>query len=347
MPTLARRLADVLTTPHGPDRFLEQVRPHWSLDTVRARVVTTRRQTADTVTVVLRPNRNWLGARAGQHVQLTVEVDGVRHTRCFSVASSAHDADLVELTCKAGPDSVVSRHLRDHAGPGTVVELSQAAGDFTLPTARPDEIVLMSGGSGITPVLSMLRTLCDEDHAGRVTFVHYARSDADVLYGAEVQALADANPNVRTAVITDLFDESHLAGLGIDPTTAETWLCGPAPFMDAVQAVWTARGAGERVHVEHFGPATSPAIDADADGTITFAASGTSVANDGRTLLEQAEAAGLSPASGCRMGICHTCVRPKTAGCVRDAVTGELDADEGSIVRICVSVPVGDVSIDL
>lgn len=336
------RLLDALTWPHGPERFLGGT----SLGAVRAEVTAVRRQTADTVTLSLRADRSWLGFRAGQHVLLTVEIDGRRHTRCFSLAGAAGPGRDLELTTKAHPTSTVSRWLRAHATPGLVVGLSQAQGDFTLPAdgggaGRP--IVLLSGGSGVTPVLSMLRTLCAAGPSGPVTYVHFARSAADALYDAEARALAAAHPDVSVEVRTDLFD-----GLAPGWADAETFLCGPAGFMDAVADAYEAAGALERLHVERFTLAPTTAAGADAvGGSLRFAAAGTTVASDGRSILEQAEAAGLAPAHGCRMGICATCTRTLESGCVTDLRNGTVTDRPGTPVRICVSAPAGDATVDL
>ena len=354
--TLARsRLVSAAAWPHGIDRFAELVAPTWASEAVRARVVAVGHQTVDTVTLRLRPNGNWRGHAAGQHVVLTVAVDGVRHSRCFSVASSAHEPRDIELTCKARPTSVVARHLRSVEA-GTTVELSQAQGSFVLPATPPAAIALLSAGSGITPVLSMLRTLHDQGHGGEVAFVHYARTGQDVLYGAEVGALVGRHQGWRAVTVTEhdstgdlegRFDRGHLAAAGIDAGRFEAFVCGPAPFMAAVAAAWVeAGGAGSRFHTESFGVDAQPSATGGG-GRLRFGASGVEVPNDGRPILVQAEAAGLTPVHGCRMGICRTCVVPKASGCVRDAITGKLDTDAGTVVRICVSIPDGDVEIDL
>jgi ferredoxin-NADP reductase len=351
----ASRLVAAATWPHGIDRYAELVAPAWSLDGVRARVTGHRTQTADTVTLTLRPNGNWRGARAGQHVVLTVDVDGVRRSRCFSVASAAGSPEL-ELTCKAGPTSVVARHLRDRVAVGAVVELSQAQGDFVLPDV-PGPLVLVSAGSGITPVLSMLRTLDAADHQGPVRFVHHARSAADLLYLDELRAIAARRPGVELVVVTEdgsapTGAAGHLEGrfepsqLGALVDGASAFVCGPAPYMELVESAWLAAGgAAEAFHTERFAPAPA-APSAEATGTLRFDRSGVEVPNDGRPILEQAEAAGLAPAHGCRMGICHTCIVPATAGCVRHE-DGEVGDADGSLVRICVSAPAGDLTIDL
>jgi ferredoxin-NADP reductase len=350
------RLAAAATWPHGPEAFAQLVDPTWSTSRVLARVTGIRHQTGDTTTLTLTPNAAWTGHDAGQHVLLTVGVRGIQLSRCFSVASSAHDRGTLELTCKAGHGSVVARHLRTVAL-GTVVELSQAQGTFTLPVPRPAAIALIGAGSGLTPLLSMLRTLDDEGHDGEVSFVQYARGGDDVLYGPELVAIAGRHPGWRVTTVTERdpsgdltgrFEPDHLDHAGIDPDRHWLAVCGPAPFMAAVQDAWLASGgAPERFRTESFGAPVPAAGGGAAAGTVRFLASGVEVTSDGRPLLLQAEAAGLRPAHGCRRGICRTCVVTKSSGAVVDAVTGTVDRDPGTTIRICVSVPDGDVDLEL
>lgn len=389
---VARRGADrvlrsqavaVATAPHGVDRYLEQVRPTWvGGDEVRARVVAVRREAPEVATLTLRPGRGWTGAEAGQHVQVGVELDGRRRTRSFSLASSAHRGDgCVEITVKAHAGGVVSRHPVDQADTGLTVALSASAGDFTLPRRRPDRLLFISGGSGITPVMAMLRTLCDEGHDQPVTFLHYARTEAEVIFAAELSDIARAFPTVdvrialtggsEAAVAVDpvltgapqpgrsaagdrpsgvlhgRFCADHLAALGSDLDDVEAYASGPVGMVDTVLDHWEAAGATERLHVERFALVpTAPSAD-DIGVEVRFTATGTTVANDGQPLLIQAEAAGLSPAHGCRMGICHTCTRRKANGVVRDLRTGALSSADDEPIQICVSVPVSDIAVDL
>ena len=349
---LGSSLAEALTTPHGVERYLEIVRPAFSLRDVRAEIVAVRRATDRSVTLTLRPNANWQGFRAGQFVRLSVEVNGVRRTRCYSPASSAHTQDLVELTAHAEPSGEVSPFLRASARPGMVVSLSPAEGDFVLPEKRPRAVLLVSGGSGITPVMSLLRTLCEEGHDGPIGFLHYARDEADVVYADELRALAARHPNVQLRYGFDLhgrFGREHVRAAGIDPAEAETYACGPTRLLDAVRTMWADHGLEERLRVEQF-TAPAPAVPADAEtatGSVQFARSGRAAENDGATLLEQAEAAGLTPQSGCRMGICHTCSCRKVEGAVRDIRTGEISTAPDELIQICVTTPAGDVTLDI
>jgi ferredoxin-NADP reductase len=282
----------------------------------------------------------------------------VRRTRCYSPANSVHAGDgLIELTAKAHANGFVSKHLKQELGIGTSVGLSQAEGVFALPEQRPDRVLLISGGSGITPVMAMLRTLCDEGHAGRITFLHYANAMQDQIYAEELAAIAARFPNVellraysasdQAGELSGLFCREHLEFAVPDYAEAQTFLCGPPGMMKAVQQVWTEDGIAAQLHLEHFTAAAIVLDSANAEGEVRFARSERLAKNNGGTLLDQAEAAGLKPESGCRMGICHACTCRKASGRVRDTRTGEIsDAGEGDI-QICVSVPVGTVTLDI
>lgn len=356
---LNSRLLQGLTSPHGVDAYLQAINPLWSANDVRARVMAVRSQTPDTVTITVKPNANWQGFQAGQYVRLTAEVNGVSHTRCFSPASSAHRAkDELEFTCKVNDDSIVSRYLRDDVETGAILSLSQAEGEFALPVARPSRIVLISGGSGITPVMSMLRTLCDEGYAGRITFLHYCNNVESLLYDDELATIAAANTNVELlrcyaeegqgGELQGLFSAKQLSQAIPDFKEAESFLCGPPGLMERVQQAYEKAGVESRLHQEHFVAAITHDVDPEnADGEVRFARSERLAENNGDTLLNQAEAAGLKPASGCRMGICYACTCRKTSGQVRDIRNGQISSAGEEDIQLCVSVPVGTVVVDV
>jgi ferredoxin-NADP reductase len=350
------RLLEAVATPHGIDRYLELVHPMLTVHELRAEITDVRRRTADSVTLTLRPTRRWRGFQAGQFVQLTVEIDGVRHTRCYSPACSQYRRDgRIELTVTAHPGGLVSGHLFRHAAVGTVLGLAPAAGTFVLPNPRPERILLISGGSGITPVMSMLRTLCEQDHPGPVSLLHYADGVRDVPYLAELRALERAHDNVRVLLASTVdpegadlrgyFGPEHLDAAAPWHAEAETFLCGPPALMCSVRELFGSRGRAAQLHVEDFQPAAAVLDDTGA-GTVRFARSDLEV-DSGGTLLERAESAGLTPPQGCRMGICFSCTQVKTSGCTRDIRTGETNTDLDVEVQLCVNVPVGDVVIDL
>ncbi len=347
-----------LTSPHGVDRYLELVNPLWAAHEVRARVVRVTRETQDVTTLTLHPTNTWNGFAAGQHVQVGIEIDGARHTRCFSISSSElarklRDDPTFTITVRHHDDGIVSKALARRAGIGTVLHLSQAEGDFVLPALSllPRRLLMISGGSGITPLMSMLRSLVDRRYEGRITFVHYARTPEETIFAAELDELAErANVDltvVHTRTGEKRFSELQLRALAPKYADTLTYACGPAGLVEAVSALYDARGCADRLHVEYFKTSTLRSDPGDAEGAVRFARAGRTADNTGATLLEQAEALGLRPTYGCRMGICFSCTARKTQGTVRNVVTGAESALPDEDIRICVSQPVGDCAVDL
>lgn len=346
--TLTRRarrspLLELLTGPHGVDRYTELVDPTWTDGEARAKVVAVRRQTPRSVTLTLEPNRAFTGFRAGQHINLTVEIDGRRRTRCYSPAS-AESAHHIELTIGRHDGGLVSPYLCDHARPGMIVGLDSVGGDFTLPAILPRHILFVSGGSGITPVMSMLRTLRADGFEGEIAFIHYARSAEEACYADELASMTGVrvlHGYTRDGVgdVTGYFDAEHLGAAMPEP--GAVFVCGPPALVEAVHA------HRPDARSESFVPPTLAGPTEATGGRISFTDSGVQTTDDGRPLLQQAEDAGLTPESGCRMGICHSCTRRKTSGTVRNLITGTVSTAEEEDVQICVSAPVGDVEIAL
>lgn len=343
-------LAAALTTPHGVDRYVELVAPMGVVNEVRAKIVSITRETragAPVATLTLEPNRRWQGHQAGQFVQVGVEVDGRRRTRCFSVSSAeSKRGDLITLTMRANPDGIVSRHLVEEAKVGDVLFLSQAQGEFTIPNPLPASVLLLSGGSGITPVMSILRTLLRRGYGGTIHFVHYAQSPDHQIYESELRNLP---PHVKVRLIypecgDPAYTTEELRGLVPEYADLDTWACGPAGLIELVQETYA---GNDRLRVEYFKTSTKPAADVEAEGATEFAVSGKESANEGATLLEQAEALGLKPEFGCRMGICMSCTSRKTEGTVRNVLTGATSDEPDEDIQICVSAAVGDCTVNL
>ncbi|MBB3664181.1 ferredoxin-NADP reductase [Prauserella sediminis] len=348
LPASLASLAEKLLTPHGVDRYLELIDPMLVRSEIRGEVVALRRPTRDSITLTVRPSRAWRGFAAGQFVRVTVDIDGVRRTRCYSPAGSAHRGDELEFTVKAHEGGLVSRHLHERGHVGMVLGLSPADGTFALPEPRPESIVLIAGGSGITPVLSMLRTLVDERHPGEVSLLYYARTPDDVPYADELDELAarrGVRIHVRHTATDGHFTADHLRRVAPWFARATTYLCGPSSLMEAVRAHYADAGISEHLHTEEFTPPVLTVAASEAGGRIRFVRSGVDIVSDGRPLLEQAEDAGLSPEHGCRMGICFSCTQRKVSGVVRTA-GGEESAEDDEEIQLCVTAAVGDVEID-
>jgi ferredoxin-NADP reductase len=355
LPRTNLRFLEAVATPHGVDSYLEQLDPLLVTGECRAEVVAVERG-AESVTLTLRPNRAWRGFRAGQFVNLAVEIDGVRHQRCYSPACAEGRGATVEITAKRHPEGLVSNFLVDRAERGMVVGLSPAEGDFQLPSPRPESVLLIGGGSGVTPLMSILRTLLGEGYGDPIALLHYAPDADRCIYREELERLAAAHPNLTLArsytrapgagELDGHFSPAHLPQSDPDFTQAETFACGPPTLLDAVRGTW-ANGLERRLHVESFVPPTFVPVGAPGEGAIRFAGSGLEVANSGAPLLEQAEAAGLTPAYGCRMGICHTCTCRKRAGTHKNLVTGEVSSAPDEEIQLCVSAALGDLTVEL
>ena len=264
--------------------------------------------------------------------------------------STLAPSTTVQFTVKAIPGGMVSNHLVRRATTGTLVHLDQAAGDFTLGYPAPPKILFVTAGSGITPVMGMLRSMAPADSTD-IVVVHSAPSAADVIFGGELRTLA-ADGRIRLIEIhTDTagrLDTALLSELVNDLTERHTWACGPASLLDTIENHWAAVGLTEQLHTERFRPAV---VATGSGGTVTFAATGTTVSTDGaQSLLDTGESAGVLMPSGCRMGICFGCVAPLRRGAVRDLRNGEVTTatdGDGVVIQTCISAAAGDCDIDL
>ena len=316
--------------------FLDRQAAFWlaPLTERRARVIDVIDETSDTKTFTLQPGPRWRGHRAGQFIPVELELDGRRVRRCYSISSapSAATKRRIAITVKRVPGGQISNWLHDHVGPGMSVVIGPALGAFVVPEPAPGPLLLISGGSGITPVMSIVRDLAARGVVGDVRFVHHAKRREDVAFLAELQALAAQHPGLTVDVVLDDvdggFDEARLAARVPDFATRTTFLCGPAGLMARVERLWAEAGASTRLVVERF---ASPPAAVMAAGACT--------------LLEELERAGERPPSGCRIGICHTCTRKKVRGTVENLVTGVISSAPDELIQLCVSVPRGDVEL--
>jgi ferredoxin-NADP reductase len=298
----------------------------------------------------LRPGRRWRRHRPGQHVRIGVIVDGRELWRNYSISSAPlGNDDRFTITVKAMPGGRVSNFLVHELEPGDHISLGLPEGDFILPEgARP---LFITGGSGITPVMSMLRTFAFAGAMPDAAHIHYAVRARDVIFGRELSALAGAYARRYrlSLVYTEggaLFSEGELERRIPDWRERDVFVCGPAPLLDAVGAHFSAAGLSHKLHIERFH--TPPTLVSGEAGTARFLRSDVSAASDGQTsLLEVAERAGVNAPYGCRMGACHSCDATLLAGCVRDLRTGEQIDEAGARIQPCISAAAGDVDLDL
>ncbi len=331
---------------------LRGLHPLLSLTTVRARVLRIIDETSSTKTLVLQPNALWLGARAGQFVQVSLEIAGRRVQRAYSL-SSRPGARRIAITVKRQEGGLVSNHLHTAVKVGDVLTISQAMGDFVLPDVLPAKLLLLSAGSGITPVMAMLRDLHRRGYRGDVQFVHVCRSPQELIFAQQLRDVAAdfaaLGLTVHCSTTDGRFTPQTLQTQVPDLAQRTTWMCGPTDFMASIQAHWESAALGAPLHSERF--AAPPLRVSTTPGTPVAVTLMRSMVNfstqGGENLLEQAERAGQSPKHGCRMGICRSCQCVKTSGVVENLLTGEVCGAPDELIRLCVSVARTDVVLDL
>ncbi len=343
------KLAEFVTTPLLPQDYLDLVDPLRSGADLRGRIEAIEHETRDAATVVIRPGRSWRPHTPGQYVRIGIDVDGVRQWRAYSITSDLTRTDgCISVTVKAIPNGVVSNHLVHRAKPGTVVQLDQATGEFCLPAQVPAKALFVTAGSGITPVMGILRNHADE--LTDVVLVHSAPTAEDVVFGPELRRMAAEGRIRLVEQHTDtagMLDPAAIAGLVPDWIERATWACGPVGMLEALEEHWEAAGVADRLYTERFRPTV---LVTGEGGTVSFARSGTTLEADGATpILDAAEEAGVLMPSGCRMGICYGCVLPLREGAVRDLRTGEVTTavpGDGVLVQTCISAAAGACDID-
>jgi ferredoxin-NADP reductase len=293
---------------------------------------------------------------AGQFCTFRVWVDGQPHVRCYSMSSSpAVDTEL-RVTVKRSPDGVVSNWINDHLAPGDVLDVARPTGLFRL--AGEDEVVLFSAGSGITPVLSLLKTALAT--TSRPVRLLYANRDLDaVIFRSELDAVQTRHGSRFTLahhldVDRGLIDSDAVRAFADGAEDPEYYVCGPGPFMETVENTLLAGGVDAgRIHIERFTieawqPEPEPVDASLATSRITIELDGRTQATDhhpGTTILQTARQMGMSPPFSCEAGSCATCMARLLEGTASMHVNNALTDDEvaDGWVLTCQALPTSPI----
>lgn len=358
VPRLQQRLlnwANTLTSPLLLDDYLALINPLWSTRELRGRIERIIPETEDAATIEIRPGYEWFGHEPGQYLRIGLDIGGKRHWRAYSITSDPDREDgWVSITVKCVDDGVVSPWLVRHGREGSIVTLGGVEGIFCLPDPVPDKILMISAGSGITPLMGMLRRLDRQNAFGEIDIVHLhsAPSKDLTIFGSALRDLDRRRDGYQ-------LHEQHTGEMGrVTPAEIEhlcpdwrereAFHCGPAEMLDAMEAHWEQEELLERFNVERFQSVIGADVAEGEGGAINFTKSGTETSCGGDTpILVAGEDAGLELEYGCREGICHTCIGKLTSGQVRDLRTGEVKGEEGETIRICIHAPEGSVEIEL
>jgi stearoyl-CoA 9-desaturase NADPH oxidoreductase len=348
------RVVGSFTSPLLPDDYLELVNPLWSTRELRGRVEHVERASANAVTVTIKPGWEWEGHQPGQYLRLGIEVDGIHHWRAYSLTSDPECRDgCITITPKLVVGGKVSPYLFSRVRLGAIVRLGGVEGTFVLPEPLPRQLLFVSAGSGITPIMSMLRSLDGRRRMPDVVHVHCARSAGEVIFREELLELDRRHRGYRLHErLTGA--QGRLAPAALDTVCPdwrerEAFVCGPSGLLQALHERWRTDGDPVRMHVEHFQPEGRVGDgERGAGGTIDFCVSGVQASSDGeQPILLAGEEAGAQLPYGCRMGICHSCVGRLRSGQVRDLRTGRVHGQRGEVLRTCVNAPEGAIEIEL
>lgn len=360
-----QRVASWLThmgvSTHAFDDTLGLINPLLTVHRLHAKITGKQQETPSTCTLVLQAGPAFTGLTPGQYVIVGVTINGVRYRRAYSPRAIDGRVDQFAITVQRQPDGRVSNHIHDHLQVGDIIEIEAAAGDFTLPSPLPSEVLMMAGGSGITPCMSMIEHLRRSASNTRVTLIYFARSQADRIFAKTLDALASQWSNLRYVPLESV---ANTAGNAAGPQAMldvalldqqapgwrnlPAWCCGPAPLMDAAREIWKDAGIATRLKLEAFAPAR-PSGDPSVRHHIEIARDGAALQFDApgnETLLVSGETAGFALKHGCRQGICHECTCRLHSGSIKDLVTGERIDGDGQPVRLCVSAALSDLKLE-
>jgi ferredoxin-NADP reductase len=347
----ARAIAERITTPLLPDDYLKLANPLWSARELRGRVLEVRRETVDSATLVIKPGWGFsFDYQPGQYIGIGLLVDGRWRWRSYSLTSSpVTGSRTITITVKAMPEGFLSTHLVGGVAPGTIVRLAAPQGNFVMPDPAPASVLFITAGSGITPVMSMLRTLARRDQITDVVHLHSAPTESDVMFAAEMAKMRTGHEGyrlrLRSTRTEGRLDLSQLSDEVPDWRERQTWACGPEGMLNDAERVWAAASIAGQLHLERF--AVAKAAAHGQGGTVQFARSQKTVSVDGATpLMDAGEEVGIQMPFGCRMGICQSCVVGLLDGHVRDLRTG-AEHEPGSRVQTCISAASGDCVLDV
>ncbi|WP_227816758.1 hybrid-cluster NAD(P)-dependent oxidoreductase [Nitrogeniibacter aestuarii] len=352
---------------------VEGLPPKWQADADDELVCCQRRQeTEDVVSFIFRPRTpSAFRFIPGQFITLELEIDGETINRCYTVSSAPTRPDRLSITVKRTPGGVVSNWLHDNLQPGMSIHALGPSGDFCASHHRAGKYLFLSGGSGVTPLMSMSRTAHDMAEPTDIVFVHSARTPKDIIFRDELQLMTRNMNSFRTAFVCERRDGEPgwsaptgyltlalLQLIAPDYAEREVFCCGPEPYMRAVRSMLADAGFDmTRYHEESFNFGSTAEADAEPvavanseDGySVELTKTGVTLrCAPGQSVLDAARVAGLRIPSSCSKGVCGTCKSKLVSGQVDMKHGGGIrqrEIDQGMFLPCC-STPLSDLVMD-
>jgi ferredoxin-NADP reductase len=370
-----------MSTPYYVPDFATPVSSPWNTDQDETlRCVQIRQETADVKTFVLAAHgpRNFRYL-PGQFITLELDIGASKINRCYTLSSTPTRPDLVSITVKRVPGGTVSNWLHDKGHVGMILGAMGPSGEFSCFKAPAASYLFLSGGSGVTPLMSMARALHDLGSDDDIVFVQCTRTLADVLFAEELTLMARNMPNFRIALVCERhtagsnfaghlgrLDAARLTHIAPDFMQRDVYACGPAPFMAGVRGLLVTAGFDmPRYREESFSfetqvaetalahdiPETQEATEetTEVNYKIELKKMGDSfICSSDKTILQAAVAAGFRLPSSCSGGACGTCKTKKLFGTVEMKHAGGIrqrEIDQGWFLPCC-SKPTSNVILD-
>ncbi len=342
-------------SPDVIDFWARHLHPTWSWQRPLARIIARKVEGQGSITLTLKPNRHAKPFLAGQHLNITTEINGSRVTRSYSPTLLPQQKGVFNITIKRIHGGKASTWFTEYAKVGQVVELGEPFGEMTLSHSHQKHLFL-AAGSGITPFISLIREWVTQGAQGQATLIYWAKTQAELCFVDEFTKLTNTHPNLKVHyILTQEKSENQQFNGRINSEILQTLIsnlnehvvysCGPADFVE--QARQFTQHTAQEFHGETF---SIPQLDAETTEhvDIQLTKSNRSISVPvGQSILTALEAQGIKPASGCRMGICNTCVCTKQTGTTEHILTKDRDTETGSSVRICVSSARSNLTLDL
>ena len=357
---LARQITNHASFGAYFEPLIQLMLPQWREDRLRSKIALVRQESSDMYSLVIKPHRNWQGFSAGQPLELTVEKDGAWMSRFFTISSSPayfKQSGLIELSIQIQEKGKITPWLAQALHAGSIVNLSQAQGEFCL-TLDEAPILMIAGGSGITPFRAMLQQLslpASKTGKPAKTLMYYARSSEHFLFKQELLKFTEQLPSLQVHFIDSsehgFLSVQHLAQYCEEFKDAHIYLCGPAKMiLNGRKLLASLQDSRQQLHYEFFGPEPIEFEQKSGANNILFTRSNKQISTDDtapKTLLELAELASTNPVSGCRAGICHQCICQKKSGVVYNTKTQQYSDTGAQEIQLCISVAASDLVLEL
>ena len=339
--TVYKRILAPFVTPVQYDFWARQFGSTSAWSRCFARVISRVEEADDAITLRLAPNSNFQGFVPGQHVNLTATIEGYRVTRSYSFSNIPNAHGWVEFTVRRDPEGLMSNWLFDQARIGSVLELGNSFGEMTATTFSEQPLVLLAAGSGITPLVALIREQAALGMPRQTTLIYWARAENLLCFQHDIKAIAREfiNFTVHTVVTSGAagqrINQKQLMSLGVELESSQVFACGGNEFVEQARL---STGAAHSFQAEAFTPPKHTSQDqTEQNFTIELLGGRSIKVSNQQTLLEALEQQGIAVTAGCRMGICNTCSCTKTTGSTQNIDSKVTAADANTQVRLCVT----------